>query len=297
MIHHKDKSGRSQFFPSAYRWADWGTATYLIPIKEVMQPKIQDALPLKRPLRKHIENEIEKLALQYVIATVVRSGMASTSAKGADPESALKWSFVKPKLGLIVYPPEMHKEGEQLNDEYNITLTPFVEDILQAAHAYQERHGIDSEYVFVKGATRTGRNAFRNELVKRSGVWRLFKTSLARIPEIEKPGATLHDVRAAFTEWACDRNDWPVSVVDVALGHKIKGIRNRTYFRNVRYRQQIRELMTDWQKFLLQVEPASIEAIPSRSQRVQLSPEGKRLRPWQIAGETERKHHNARIKD
>jgi integrase len=261
-------------FPNAYRWAPWGTAPYLIPGKDLRTPLARKMFPLKRPLRKHNEVSIESLALQFALLTCVRSGMACDLQK----------RFIHEKLDLITYPKDAHKEGEQLNDEYNVLYTPAVKDVIAEAEAYQKRHGIESDYVFVKGLTRTGLSDRLDELVKQATLWHLFKMLLARVPEIEKPHTTLHEVRTAVTEWACDRNDWPVTVVDVMLGHVIKGIRNRSYFRNVRQRQQIRELMIDWQKFLLQVEAATVEAVPWRSQPSPLSKEGKPLRPWQVVG-------------
>jgi integrase len=243
------------YFPGAYKWADWGTATYLIPREDIRKAEAEGVLRLKHPLKKQIEVSIESLAVQFTLMTVVRPHMTCD----------LKWDFIKWKRGLITYPD--HKTRGKVNDEYNVVLTEPVEEILHAAKAYQERHSIQNDdYVFVKGWTRTGINAYSNELVKKNTLWRTFKILLARIPDIEKRNATLHAARTSFVTWAVDRNDYPPQVADVALGHAIKGIKNKMYFKNVKYYRQIQEMVTGWQRFLLSKTESEIEPIPFKSQ-------------------------------
>jgi integrase len=259
-------------FPNAYRYAPWGTSTYMIPRKDLETKRARQMFPLLRPLKQIVEpkNYVMNLATRFTILTLVRRGMSAD----------LKWDYIHERAGLITYPKEAHKEGEQLNDEYNILLTPAVQDILDEARAFQTKHNIVSEFVFVHGQTRTGLDVRRDEQVSANMVYETFKRVLTRIPEAEKPQGTIHKVRHAFVEWAVDRNDWPPTVADVALGHKIVGIRNRTYFRNIRQREQIRELMNDWQKFLMRVDPATVTAIPWRSEAT-ATPENKYRKSWQ----------------
>jgi hypothetical protein len=254
-------------FPGAYKWADWGTATYLIPVKELVK-----VFPLVRPLRKDIEISIESLALQFTLMTVVRPNMACH----------LHEDFINERRSLITYPKSDHKTGERMNDEYNVIYTPDVREIVGAARAYKERHGIKSDYLFVKGGSRTGVDFWKGELVKKNTLWRIFRTLLARIPDIEKRDATLHASRDSFVEWACDRNKLTSpAVADAVLGHVIKGITNKAYFKNVTWRDDVEEIVTKWQNFLLKVPPDSINVIPFKSQPMQLSQDGKKLRPWQ----------------
>jgi integrase len=242
------------YFPGAYKWADWGTATYLIPFKDIKKVEAEGRIQLRHPLRKQIEVGIESLCLQFQLMTVVRPEMACN----------LKKDYVKRKRGLITYPPEGHKEGSRTNDEYNVVLTEEVEKILDAALAYQERHHIESDYVFVKGYTKTGINTWAGKLVDQNTLWHMFKTLLVRLPDIEKPKGTPHGARTSFVTWAVDIRDHDVHVVDAMLGHKIKGIQNKTYFRNVKYFRQAQIVAADWQQFLLSNQ-AKIEPIPYRS--------------------------------
>jgi integrase len=159
---------------------------------------------------------------------------------------------------------------------YSVIITPAVADILEAARAYQKRHGIKSDYVFVKGPARTGIDAFSGEQVKKATLWSNFRVLLARIPGIEKPDATLGGMRTTFITWAVDRNDYQPQQADAVLGHAIKGITNKSYFRNVKYFRQTQEMMIAWGRFVLQFEPDSIEVIPLRSQPQLLNKEGKR---------------------
>jgi hypothetical protein len=258
------KMAKRGFFGEVERWADWGTATYLIQIKEVMNRR--DVLPLKRPLRKHIEIPIESLAIQLVTLTAARPGMVC----------ALEWDWIKDKRGFIEYPKYDHKTGLKVNDVYTVIITPAVQEVLDAARAYQQHHGIKSDYVFVKGGTRTGINAFSGQRVKKATLWSQFRVLLARLPGIEKPDATIGGVRTSFITWAVDRNDCSPEVADVALGHVLKGISNRSYFRNVRYFRQNQEWATKWGNFLHQIAPDSVEVIPIRSQPQLLNDKGKR---------------------
>jgi hypothetical protein len=257
--------------PGAYRWAPWGTAPYLIPLKALEKSPAREMFALKRPLRKHIEVSIEDLAVQYVILTAVRSDMACQ----------LRKEWINEKRGVIEYPKYDHKTGEKLNDIYTVIITDYVAEILEDARAYQERHRIKSDYVFIKGPTRTGIDFWKDEQVKKAALWRNFKTLLARIPGIEKPNATLVGVRTTFITQMVDREERDKSVADAILGHTIKGISNKSYFRNVRHFRQSQEIMSAWGKFLLQIQPDSVDAIPWRSQSSLRNEEGKLVRPWQ----------------
>jgi hypothetical protein len=244
---------RRGLFPGAYKWAPWGSATYLIPVKELI------AVPffkLQRPLRRNMEIPLEYLALRYVLLTLVRSAMVSN----------LQRDQIKDNRDLIIYPKDRHKTGGKTNDEYNVIITPEVAKVLNEAQAYQERHGIKSNYVFVRGPTRFGLDALTDKPIGRTNAWYTFKMLMARIPGIQNPHVTLHDIRTTFITWAVDQNDYPREHADAVLGHAIKGIRNKTYFRNVKYLAQMREMKTHWETFLSQIPTGSVNVIPLRSQ-------------------------------
>jgi integrase len=237
---------RNKVFPGAYKWADWEGATYLIPKKELEA----GPLPLLHPLRQDDEIPVEYLALRYVLLTLVRSTMGAQ----------LRWDQIKDRRDLVIYPKTHHKAGPQTQDEYNVIITPAVAQVLDEARAYKERHNIKSEYVFARKATRYGTNHFSDKPIGRSNCWYNFKLLMSRIPGIENPHVTLHDIRTTFITWAVDSHDYPAQHADAVLGHAIKGILNKTYFRNVKYLAQMREMKTHWEKFLLQgsVKPGDV---------------------------------------
>jgi integrase len=246
-----DAARRRGLFPGAYPWVFRSHPTSLIPVKELVK-----VFPLRQPLHQHAETPLEYLVLQYVLLTLVRGRMAIN----------LRWDQVNDKRGLIIYPREDHKTGGKTNDEYNVIITPAVAEVLDAARAYQEQHGVKSSHVFVKGLSRTGVDRRFGNKLGDSTLWNTFKALTSCIPGIQNPHATLHDVRTTFITWAVDQEDYPKEHADAVLGHAIKGITNKTYFRNVKYLAQMREIMTHWGKFVLKIQPGFTDVIPIRNQ-------------------------------
>jgi integrase len=170
-------------FPGAYKWAPWGVAAWLIPVKELIK-----VFPLQWPLRHHIEVPVPSYALQLVFLTAMREEMAAN----------LRWDNIKTGRGLIVFQDTQHKTGRQQNDEYNVVITPTVSEILDAMEALQKRQSIKSDYVFVHPRSLTGVDYFTGQTIKRHNIWETMKRLLVRIPEIENPDATVHGVRTTF---------------------------------------------------------------------------------------------------
>jgi integrase len=241
-----------KIFPGAYKWADWEGATYLIPVEELAAGPFR----LLHPPRQSDEIPVEYLALRYVLLTLVRSMMGAR----------LLWNQINDRRDLIIYPKTHHKAGMTTHDEYNVIITPAVAQLFDEAHAYQERHNIKSEYVFVRKPTPYGIDFLDEKPLGRANCWYNFKLLMSRIPGIENPHVTLHDIRTSFITWAVDTHDYPAQHADAVLGHAIKGIPNKTYFRNVKYLAQMREMKTHWENVLLQRLTKPVDVLLPRSQ-------------------------------
>jgi integrase len=246
------KAIRRGLFPGASRWAEWGTASYLIPVAE-----LKKVFPLKQPLRHHIEIPLEWYALRLLILTGVRSSMGCE----------LRWDYVKRKKGLIEFPPEEHKAGRKTGEQYLVIITPGVAEILDTMEAMQKRDGMyDAKgFVFVHGPTRTGIDVRTGRSVDSHTVRYHLRLILSRIPEIEDKDATVHGMRAVIATWL-DENDFPHKVAKKALGHTIhQDDVDWHYFYNVKFLDQRRKAMLAWEAYCMQSPHQPVNIIPLRS--------------------------------
>jgi integrase len=222
--------------PGAYQPAGQGYAQspYLIPIAE-----LKKVIPLRYPLRRFAEVPLHAWILQFIIFTAVRSDMACH----------LRWDQVDRKRGIIEY--RRHKT-EHHGRQYNVVITGRVAEILDAMDALKQREKRESEYVFVHWYTPCGVSHRLNQTTNIHTVNTYLRRALRTIGNFENENACTHGFRTTFATWACDLKSYPYELVKAALGHAVGSQQvDSVYFRNVRYLEQRREMMTHWERHCL----------------------------------------------
>jgi integrase len=222
---------------------EWLQSPYLIPVKELK--KLFPTLRYPIPELAHIP--VHAWVLQFLVFTLVRSDMGCS----------LHWDQINRKRGLIEYGHE-HKTGRHSDQEYNIVITDGVTEILNAMEAHQRREKLDSEYVFVHGATRFGISTRFGERANPNTVNTYLKRALQWIPDITDRDATVHGFRTTFPEWACELNEYEYELVKAQLGHIIgQQTVDPIYFRKVSFLDRRKKMMTQWEKYCLSLSDKS----------------------------------------
>jgi integrase len=228
--------------PGAYRLPgrDWTNASWIVPIAE-----LKTIFRFRQPLRRHAEIPLAASVLQFIMFTAVRAEMAC----------GLRWDEVKEKKGYIDFD-KRHKMAERDPEaEYTIPLTDTLVELLDRMRAEQRHDRIESDWVFVHGATRVGLNRWLGQPVRPTTINDFLKTQLVRLDLVNgetdwKKMPSTHGFRSTFPEWACELNNYPRDFIDAQLGHKQPG-NNWMYFRKVTYINPRRDIMKDWEKYCL----------------------------------------------
>jgi integrase len=225
-------------------------APYLIPVAE-----LEKFIPLRKPVRELTHIPLHAYVLQFIIFTAVRSSMACN----------LRWDEVDEKKAIIDYR-DHHKTG-RYGGIYNVILTDKVAELINTMRSLQEREQIKSEYVF---AHRYAENGVSTHLVGKPTNPNTTNTyllrSLAQIGNIANMNASVHGFRTTFTTWACDQNGYPYELAKATLGHSVSSNKqvDASYFRNVKYLNQRKEMMTHWERYCLSLidKPQQKKVIP-----------------------------------
>ena len=153
------KARDKELLPSAQRYADWGTASYIYRIDEVKAVFGE----FVRPLRRHQDIPVEWSATLFMILT---GGVRSEQV------CELRWPYIREADGLIIYPPSEHKAGKKTGEVHEIILTDRQDQILDRMRVQQNQ---DKTYdpkghVFKHRKTRTGLDYFAGDPLKPEGI-------------------------------------------------------------------------------------------------------------------------------
>src|SRR5262249_10155479 len=133
--------------------------------------------------------------------------------------------------------------------------TPGVKALLDTMREQQRLDNIDPPHAFVHSSKRVGLSFYHRRPVNPNTVNTYLKRALVQLHLVNgqtnpKKIPTVHACRNTIAEWACELNTYPRDYVDAQLGHKQPG-NNWMYFRNVKYINQRRDIMTAWEEYCL----------------------------------------------
>ena len=164
-----------------------------------------------------------KLALRFLVLTAARSG----EVRGAD------WGEIDLGRAVWTVPADRMKAGV----EHRVPLSTDALDVLRDAAAA----GGSSPLLF---PTVRGKRMYDNALSKL-----LRDQGVAGVP---------HGFRSSFRDWAAERTDFPRTVVEAALAHRVADRVEAAYFRSDLFDRR-RDLMQAWSDYLT---PPSERAAP-----------------------------------
>lgn len=158
---------------------------------------------------------IAELALQFTILTAARTG----EVIGA------RWSEMDLANSSWTIPADRMKMGR----EHSVPLTETALNLLSKLPRFAK-----SDWVF------PGQRRARP----------LSNMAMLGVLKRKAPGLTVHGFRSTFRDWAAERTDYPAEVCEMALAHSIANKAEAAYRRGNLFEKR-RELMRDWERFLL----------------------------------------------
>jgi integrase len=120
-------------------------------------------------------------------------------------------------------------------------------------------------YVFVHPHVEFGINTRLGQPVTSNTTNTYLQRSLEQIGNIANMNASVHGFRTTFPTWACDEHGYPYELVKATLGHAVGRLQvDASYFRNVKYLDRRREMMTHWERHCLSLvdKPQQKKVIP-----------------------------------
>lgn len=169
----------------------------------------------------HARLSVPRLALEFLILTVARSG----EVRGA------KWNEIDLGARLWTIPASRMK----VSKEHVVPLSDAAIDVLERARQF---HAPRSNLVF------PGRDVCRP----------LSDMTLLKILRYADLPYTVHGFRSAFRDWAAEQTSYPGEVAEAALAHTVANKVEAAY-RRTNYLEKRREMMADWATFCTNRQP------------------------------------------
>ena len=155
-----------------------------------------------------------RLALRFLVLTAARSG----EVRGAD------WEEIDLGRAVWTVPADRMKAGV----EHRVPLSTGALDVLRDAAA----------------SAGSGPLLFPTVRGKR-----MHDNALSKILRDERVGCVPHGFRSSFRDWTAERTDFPRTVVEAALAHRVPDRVEAAYFRSDLFDRR-RELMQEWSDYL-----------------------------------------------